>query len=812
MQLGDSLLTDLSGSQVLEPDKATEQLTSSLSLSYTRQWEVTLYKLHDQIWTEEGKGYCSGVLDNDDRVALHVSREPMANQGNDDEDVENSMMLRLHIIDNTHYQKVGNSVLMWSKGNSHEKNLVTALTFTKARDCSSFCEFLMHTINQIGTHDIRMMSFSNTNRLTEGDDDDDDDGDLSAEQLDSKLLVPFLGAESDDEQLSMLEQTSNNESDGIGPLLLSEIPVPTLQNLMEVSYQIMSIMQRETVLDLDELFTNIGFMNGLINCFDTSEQEKKQWELQRIGEIMFSIIQGCSVDSLEKMADPWLLDKVLGMLEYNCNEDLSVKSYREVLSEQDTINSAIPIQDDSVRHMIRLNYWLRFVLDSGLNERDELSARLREYIQGHLQVYIQSSEELAKTLEDLYGERESAADNELIKRQRHGVIFFHSLVELINDHTYEGSQLRFSKHMEKGLYDMIKFSLSDAEDATQFRGIKLFLGLLHDDGSQFRYDSEGNYNESGLELLVTTMQRSSLAVQLEVVETFRKLLQTNNNNSMFPVGHADLSFAVLPWNNSKSSEMMQFEEQFYRMSAPRLYEPLIRETTRTSKGSAMVDKALFENVCDLFILSLEEHELGPIQRFVAEHKLWQRLAHVISDKNRLKSEKLACIRCVRQAITTVENTEFKLDIAKSGIMQSIMDILVSVRTQDTLLRSACLAVLSALETHQHREGDARLIESVVKSHRTQMENELGQMSLMASLIHCYDNPAIVEPAPEVAQRTNSSLTEVDPVSEVNVPVEDKDTDTDEEEDTKPQLKRSSNSNHASRKKLRSNELVSNDND
>lgn len=780
----------------------------------TNQWEVSLFKFEDDTWLEVGRTLCQGAMDQNAESWIRVGASPSSS---DDEREGSAPSFKCQVKEYKQYQRVNKSMIMWSDQSSLNSPS-RALKFVHKPDCIAFCQFLLLSVKEAS-------SASNLSGVAFVDEKSQSDNGYLLAGKEERNLSPFLH-ELDSESNEYAYINASESDDGcekaeFDPVSVSEIPVPSPYNLMEVSYKIMMVLRTSYDLEFDVLVNDADFMEGLVNSFNICEkQHNKTWELQRISEIMINLIRGCSVDALEKMADEKLLKHVLGMLEYHDIDDITQrKDYRQLLAEQEVINSAIPIQDKLVCQTIRLNYWLKFVMDSDLNGEMEIANRLAEYIQINVQVYIQSSEVLATTLEDLYNPSENSEcennNEDTLRKRRNGVIFFQSLLGIIGEHAYETTPLKFSRRMEKGIHQLIKFALSHHDAEIQGRGLKILMSLLNDDGAQFRFDSDGEYNAAGLDMLISTLHCSGLAVQMEIIEVLKKILRTSN--TMIPVGFADLSFAIMPWNATKSSEMYQFEESFYQRSAAQLYAPLISgsekqvpATTDRSRPAA-VDKALFENLCGLLAFSMEEHEPEKLIKFVADYGVWRHLANVILDNNRHKAEQLAALRCLRQAIVTVDQLDFKQEIARSGILHSLMEALLMVKDKDTLMRSSCLAVLSAMETHQEREGDALLIEKIVDCYRSQMETELSHLTLMSSLIDCYNNPLVNSHSPHGAQRSNSSLTDIDNVSDMRIKQEDaggSDTDGDEqeEENERPQLKRSSNAGNGARKRLRSQEL------
>lgn len=598
---------------------------------------VKIYHLQNEVWVDQGTGFCTGIVDDQDRAFLVVeNEEPPLNT-----------LLRSHIQGSTQYQKQQDTLILWT----NEDGIDVALSFQEPEGCALVCDFLVH----VQRHVEPQIS-----------------------------LVAVLGDDSGASEVicGPIEYPPNPS---MNTSILSQIATILQVNL--VSMEGCSEISKFLVL-------NRLFVPDLVAVFEQLEKEKNLANLHRCCTIIKTLIlynESPIFDLLFTQADCFL--GVVGILEYDPDFPTHRSKFRDYL-KKNRVKEIVPLEDPHICQLVMTTFNLQFLKDVVLarlldDAASNAVSTIIYFNQVEIVNYMTENSSFLSALFDIYN-----SDNGPEKK-RDGVRMVHQYVCVAKSLQVAQRTSFFRALLERGMLLMVQYALKSPYLLIRVAGVEVVVAILENDSLLFtRLDEENtsessNENPQSLEKQHKLSKKDARIVTEPLMEAVTSLLVSEPDPGLkLQAYHAIRAFlqprAGCWW-------------RFYTLGASVLFGPLIKMVASGEPQDVLAD--LLCHLCELIPYCAKSHFKQGVE-FILKNRLLESLNMLQDPAQHKKRVRLAAVRCLRHVIMTEEEALME-EAVRLDLLRRPLEMLIENKENGGLECSAVMSLLDQVITGYH---------------------------------------------------------------------------------------------------------------
>lgn len=653
-------------------DKPSEPASEFSSKTPRR---VKVYLLQGDDWSDNGTGYCTGLIDPDTHKPCFL----VYNELNEDE-----IILKSFLEGSIQYQRQQETLIVWT--DLAGKDL--ALSFQENEGCADLCDFIVRVqqenlspmISLYFVIPIRESAAEGPRELTE--------------LVTGPISYPpdKLTRENLDEFADIINQGSNSQY-----TRTSILNFVVESNYLRVMYALLQDL--EQARDLPGLHLLCEITKALL-----------VYNEAQIFEEFFKNDENALA--------------VVGMLEYDREYPGFKACHREYLLDESNYRKVISVpvpqeagEMDVFRRDFILNYVRNVVLARSVDDQTLNTLMLMIYSnQTKLLEFLQDPVANDNFLERLF--RLYSSDRPLSKK-RDGVLMLHQYTLKTKSHHVSQRLAFYSCLVNAGLLKMVRFALNDLELNIRIPGTELLVSLIEQnlpllnlsgrDESQIDEldppiasvlsNEEGHNNKPAeplkLRLIGDTSMMMTLsnllykdespAIRVQAFEAIKTILGN--------VGHDNFEG---PQDTSDEAATRASLEAFYKDVAPVLFGPFIAMSKPEGDIRAFLaeDPLLYQHLCDLVSYCSGEHDRRIFNAFFLGEDVIKGAMKLLRLPVKMIL-KLGVLRCFK-SLLALGDPQIVEYVLQHSLMGAFFEFFSSVSQCNNLANSVCLDLLYVL--------------------------------------------------------------------------------------------------------------------
>lgn len=430
---------------------------------------------------------------------------------------------------------------------------------------------------------------------------------------------------------------------------------------------------------------------------------------------------------------------VLGALEYDPSFPSFRANHRQYFAGDNKFNEVVPFHDEDIILKIKQTYRLQFMKDVLARILDDSTITLFTsmifFNQMSIILALQSSKDYLDRLFAIYKTQPGE-----VELQRAGVRMVHQISLATKGFQQQQRKLTFTKLGDAGLFDLVEFALSDSVQSIRMMGTELLLAVIELDETllkTYQQDS-GAYNTSTLlqTLVDLFFAEKDIGLKSQIMEAMKYLLDSMINSQV-----CSLEESTMTRRSCHEMETDLLVANFYTSCARQLFDCIAEFDEDPSKiaSFSLSEKATYELLCDILGFCLRAHG-AKCREFTIEFGIWAGIVKLIKCPH--QTVQLAGLRCWKQALHLEDETYYN-HFAKSGLAETVVDVLLCLGSRSNLVSSTCLEVLYLLHsgvTSRRSLQDTMIVivRHLVESRRDELENKLQFTDLGKNIVKRYD--------------------------------------------------------------------------
>ncbi|WWC85689.1 uncharacterized protein L201_000555 [Kwoniella dendrophila CBS 6074] len=691
---------------------------------------VKVYELQDTSWHDRGTGFCKGIYDDAQDIALIiVEKEDFPTDGGKAESpggfLKEELLLSARVEKEDIYGKQQDTLIVWTEPAT---GLDMALSFQDPEGCEDIWQFIC----EVQRHLLSMTSEAETQQIPSS----------SSPITNSPMIGP--GA------LAM------QMSDSRTPW-----QTPTLANIREqemfIRMQAKSPLGRERAM---EHILNEDYIKHLIAVLEQAEDLESLEDLHALCSLMQTIILFNDNGVFEYILQDDVFMGVMGMLEYDPEFPGLKASYRQYFQDTARFRQVVEIKDENIRNKIHQTYRLLYLKDVVLARvlDDPTFNILNGFVffnQVDIINYIQQNDAFLQQL--FSGFHEPPSTSEITKneggdpvdeKKRDVVMFLHQLMIMGKGVQLPGRLALYRNLVERGLLFVCEWSFKRIESAQLLHaGAEILtLAVEHDSNivrlHVFKEDDQKRRTLI-MEIISLLHSTKNLGLMSQMSDTLRTLLESPPENEAF----------VARTKEGPLSE--SFSTYFYENCANVLYKPLLEapdiksELTKNPKFKlAREHITLLQHLVELLSFCITNHS-HKASYFVLSNPISKKVVNLLYVKD--KPLRHAALRYVRACLKTANHFMHRYYV-KNDLFLPLLELLEEESVRDNMMISACMEVLEFIR----RDNLKTIINYLFDTYRERID-KLATRAFLRKYISGLRNRWEInnEPPPPIQQSTSA---------------------------------------------------------
>ncbi|KAK8844620.1 hypothetical protein IAR55_006467 [Kwoniella newhampshirensis] len=661
---------------------------------------VKVYELRESSWFDRGTGFCKGIYDDgQDLALLIVESEDTSGEGGKAEEpggfLKEDLLLSSRVERDDIYGKQQETLIVWTEPAS---GMDIALSFQDAEGCDDIwqfiCEVQKHLNNMPSEADAQIPSSSSP---------------ISAS--------PMLG---------------------VGPSMAvadSRVSwqVPTLANIKEqemwLRMQAKSPIGRERAV---EHIINEDYIKHLISVLEQAEDLESLEDLHALCSLMQTILLFNDNGIFEYILQDDIFMGVIGMLEYDPEFPNLKASYRQFFQETARFRQVVEIKDNNIRNKIHQTYRLLYLKDVVLARvlDDPTFNILNGFvffnqvdIINHIQQNDSFLTQLFEGFRDLNPDNTVTADEPLDEKKRDVVMFLHQLMIMGKGVQLPGRLTLYRNLVDRGLLFVCEWAFRRTEAQLLHAGAEILTLAVEHDANVVRLhvfkEDEMKRKTLVMEIIGLLHTTKNMGLMSQMCDTLKTLLETP------PETEAFLQRKEGPLSDS-------FGTYFYENCALHLFKPLLDAPdikAEIAKGNpAKLPRergALLQNLVELLSFCVINHA-HRASYFILANPISKKVAGLLYVKD--KPLRHAALRFVRACLKT-PNHFIHRHYVKNNLLLPVLELLEDESTRDNMMSSACMEVLDLIR----KDNLKAIINYLFENYRDRLER-LGERPFLRAFV------------------------------------------------------------------------------
>ncbi|WWD22828.1 hypothetical protein CI109_107322 [Kwoniella shandongensis] len=662
---------------------------------------VKVYELRDSSWFDRGTGFCKGIYDDgQDLALLIVESEDTGGEGGKAEEpggfLKEDLLLSSRVERDDIYGKQQETLIVWTEPAS---GMDIALSFQDAEGCDDIwqfiCEVQKHLNNMPSESESQVPSSSSP---------------ISAS--------PMLGV--GPSQMSMAESRVNWQ-------------VPTLANIKEqemwLRMQAKSPIGRERAV---EHIINEDYIKHLISVLEQAEDLESLEDLHALCSLMQTILLFNDNGIFEYILQDEIFMGVIGMLEYDPEFPNLKASYRQFFQETARFRQVVEIKDDNIRNKIHQTYRLLYLKDVVLARvlDDPTFNILNGFvffnqvdIINHIQQNDSFLNQLFEGFRDLNPDSSVTASEPLDEKKRDVVMFLHQLMIMGKGVQLPGRLALYRNLVERGLLFVCEWAFRRTEAQLLHAGAEILTLAVEHDANVVRMhvfkEDEAKRRTLVMEIIGLLHTTKNMGLMSQMCDTLKTLLETP------PETEAFLQRKEGPLSDT-------FGTYFYENCALHLFKPLLEAPdikAEIAKGNpAKLPRergALLQLLVELLSFCVINHA-HRASYFILANPISKKVAGLLYVKD--KPLRHASLRFVRACLKT-PNHFIHRHYVKNNLLLPVLELLEDESTRDNMMSSACMEVLDLIR----KDNLKAIINYLFENYRERIEL-LGERPFLRAFV------------------------------------------------------------------------------
>jgi protein phosphatase-4 regulatory subunit 3 len=656
---------------------------------------VKVYLLTD-VWVDNGTGYCFSEVNEQQEPYLVVKNELD----------ESDELLRAKIEGSIQFQRQQETLIVWSDSNGQN----IALSFQEKAGCASLCNFLIKVNRNNLAPFISLVYIIPT----------EPEGCEISEFITGPINYPTMDPTSSD-LLDIFQRFNENPS---------------------------SSYQRECIVKFIE---GNDYITKLTQLFNDCEQAKQIKSLHILCNIIKTLILYNEVTVLELLLEDKHIMGVVGILEYDPDFPLFKANHRTYLKDDSKFKEVLPIKNDDVKRLIIKTFKLQFLKDVVLVRLlDDPTFNFISTLIHFNHVKIMEFLEKSNFINDLFQIYNEEGN---LDKKQDGIKLIHQFI-LISKNLQPHQKTNLYKSLvKKGLLRILSFVLefnsvelrvlsteilvsiiehdvllvstcitddSESKEITEFDsedgkcdGETQGNEHITDKPETFNGDEYGDEDEEDLDFFRDDLDRSNtekpsiLSEDMTLLSMLTDFLLAENAPGLRIQSFEALKSLLDPMNNlnvSNSANEQLFIEQldtesyfnaFYTKVAPKLFKPLIDESTKEFNSADFVDKKmddLFIHLSELIIFCSKDKSVS--RSFFLENHILMGVSKLIKSNHKSQLQ-LASVRSIK-SIILLNDDYYTRYIISNDLMKPVFELFGRTKDSENLIYSTILDLLETI--------------------------------------------------------------------------------------------------------------------
>nr|XP_019014382.1 uncharacterized protein I206_00464 [Kwoniella pini CBS 10737]OCF53163.1 hypothetical protein I206_00464 [Kwoniella pini CBS 10737] len=676
---------------------------------------VKVYELQDTSWHDRGTGFCKGIYDDTQDIALIiVEREDFSSEGGKAEApggfLKEELLLSARVEKEDIYGKQQDTLIVWTEPAT---GLDMALSFQDPEGCEDIWQFICEVQRHL---------------------------------LNGTMANAYFGQYS----------VSTSRLSRCPEILLTTL-VDNRDQEMFIRMQAKSPIGREKAV---EHILNEEYIKHLITVLDQAEDLESLDDLHALCSLMQTIILFNDNGVFEYILQDDVFMGVMGMLEYDPEFPGLKASYRQYFQDTARFRQVVEIKDDNIRNKIHQTYRLLYLKDVVLARvlDDPTFNILNGFVffnQVDIINYIQQNDMFLSHL--FNGFHEPPPDPEVSKsepldeRKRDVVMFLHQLMTMGKGVQLAGRLTLYRNLVERGLLFVCEWSFRRTEAQLLHAGAEIMTLAVEHDANVVRLhvfkEDEAKRRTLIMEIISLLQSTKNLGLMSQMSDTLRTLLETPPDNEAF----------VPRTKEGPLSE--SFSTYFYENCANLLYKPLLdapdvkAELNKNPKFKLTREHiTLLQHLVELLSFCVINHA-HKASYFVLSNPISKKIVNLLYIKD--KPLRHAALRYIRACLKTSNHFMHRYYV-KNDLFLPLIELLEEESVRDNMMSSACMDVLELIR----RENLKTIINHLFDSYRERID-KLSSRAFLRKYIAGLRNRWEInnEPPPSIPQ---SSAVEAEP--------------------------------------------------
>ncbi|WRT63528.1 uncharacterized protein IL334_000433 [Kwoniella shivajii] len=689
---------------------------------------VKVYELHDTSWHDRGTGFCRGIYDDRQDIALIVVEpEDFEQEGGKVEGeggfLKNGLLLSARVEKEDIYGKQQDTLIVWTEPAT---GLDMALSFQDPEGCEDIwqfiCEVQRHLLNVAADAEAHQQVPSSSSPVANS---------------------PMLGPTSSAMQLSD-----------------SRMPwqVPTLANIrdqeMFIRMQAKSPVGRERAV---EHILGEDYIKHLIVVLEQAEDLESLDDLHILCSLMQTILLFNDNGIFEYILLDEIFEGVMGMLEYDPEFPGLKASYRQYFKDTARFKQVVEIRDENIRQKIHQTYRLLYLKDVVLARLldDPTFNILNGFVffnQVDIINHIQSNDPLLTQLFNGFHEPppldqdiEKIKDEPLDERKRDVVMFLHQLMIMGKGVQLPSRLALYRNLVERGLLFVCEWSFRRKEPHILHAGAEILTLAVEHDSNVVRMhvlkEDEVKRRTLIMEIIGLLHSTKNLGLMSQMSDTLKTLLESPPENEAFVA------------RTKEGPVTENFSTMFYETSANNLFKPLLEapdikaELTKSPKFRLTREHiTLLQLLVELLSFCVLNHTHKG-SYFILSNPISKKVVNLLYVKD--KPLRHAALRYIRACLKTPNHFIHRYYV-KNDLFLPLLELLEEETTRDNMMSSACMDVLELIR----RDNLKTIINYLFDTYRERIEQLTSRAFLRKYILGLRNRWEINnEPQPPVQQPT-----------------------------------------------------------
>nr|XP_019048585.1 hypothetical protein I302_02357 [Kwoniella bestiolae CBS 10118]OCF27515.1 hypothetical protein I302_02357 [Kwoniella bestiolae CBS 10118] len=669
---------------------------------------VKVYELQDTSWHDRGTGFCKGIYDDTQDIALIiVEKEDFSSDGGKVEAsggfLKEELLLSARVEKEDIYGKQQDTLIVWTEPAT---GLDMALSFQDPEGCEDIWQFIC----EVQRHLLSMTCKSHSYFLP--------------------LFIP--------RNVNISSNTSEQE--------------------MFIRMQAKSPIGRERAV---EHILNEDYIKHLITVLEQAEDLESLEDLHALCSLMQTIILFNDNGVFEYILQDDVFMGVMGMLEYDPEFPGLKASYRQYFQETARFRQVVEIKDENIRNKIHQTYRLLYLKDVVLARvlDDPTFNILNGFVffnQVDIINYIQQNDAFLNQLFSGFHDSPSTSSpssslskaEPLDERKRDVVIFLHQLMIMGKGVQLPGRLALYRNLVERGLLFVCEWAFRRSEAQLLHAGAEILTLAVEHDANVVRLhvfkEDEAKRRTLVLEIIHLLHTTKNLGLMSQMSDTLRTLMEVPPENEVSGVRFKppDLNLAFVA--RTKEGPLSEsFSTYFYEHCASVLYKPLL-DAPDIKAELSREHIALLQHLIELLSFSIINHA-HKASYFVLANPVSKKVVQLLYVKD--KPLRHACLRYIRACLKTSNHFMHRYYV-KNDLFLPLLELLEEESVRDNMMSSACMDVLELIR----RDNLKVIINYLFETYRLRLD-KLSSRAFLRKYISGLRNRWEInnEPPPPVQQ-------------------------------------------------------------